>query len=165
MLFKSYKKLCKECNVQLTLNNSRDIVRKNFCSHSCRAKFYEIAKHGNVALMSTPEANAKKVRKGELNGRWIKDRSLVKTRSAHENYVWKRVVMTRDKFTCQNCEKIGGKLQVHHKAPYKLFKNLRWVEQNGITLCEPCHKKLHTTTAEIFGGMTARAHKDHYANY
>lgn len=164
MPFRSFQKYCKECKVQLKLNNSRDIVRKNFCSHSCRAKFYEISKNGDILLMSTPEANAKKARKGELNGRWIKNRSLIKTRPRYENYEWKRIVMDSQKYTCQECGKIGCQLQVHHKAPYKLFKNLRFEVGNGLTLCQPCHKKIHSAAAELFGGMTSMKHREHYAN-
>lgn len=164
MPFESFQKFCKECNVQLKLNNSRDIERKNFCGHSCRAKYYEIAKNGNVQAMSTPEANAKKARKGSDNGRFIADRSLIKTRKRHENYEWKRSVMDCQKYTCQECGKVGGQLQVHHKAPYSLFKNLRFETGNGLTLCQSCHKKIHAVAAELFGGMTSIKHRGHYAN-
>ena len=141
MPFRSFQKYCKECKVQLKLNNSRDIVRKNFCSHSCRAKFYEISKNGDILLMSTPEANAKKSRKGELNGRWIKNRSLIKTRPRYENYEWKRIVMDSQKYTCQECGKRGVYLEAHHKKKFSDFPELRFDLNNGITLCRICHDK------------------------
>lgn len=37
--YKDVKKLCLMCNKSLTLNNNRDIDRKNFCSKSCRSLY------------------------------------------------------------------------------------------------------------------------------
>jgi hypothetical protein len=159
MPFESFIKFCKECNIQLKLNNSRDIERKNFCSHSCRAKFTKLHLKTDVikliSLMNTPEANAKKARKGELNGRWIKDRNALQHRGRFENYEWKRKIMICDEYTCQHCKKIGGKLEVHHKAPYKLFKNLRFETNNGLTLCSSCHKQLHSAFTKMFGAISS----------
>ena len=64
---------CKECGTTITLRIARDLERKFFCSRACAARF-----HGRSREMrsiwtkaNTPEANAKKGRPGELNGRWL----------------------------------------------------------------------------------------------
>ena len=158
MLFKSYQKFCKECGIQLKLNNNRDIDRKNFCNHSCRAKFASKTFDMNImwAKAHTPEANIKKTRSGKLNGRWLDDRAAIKHRGRYENYEWKRLVMERDLFTCKDCGQVGKELHVHHKAPYKLFPKLRWAMDNGITFCKPCHKKLHSAFTKVFGAITSQ---------
>ena len=56
---------------------------------------------------------------------------------------WRTDVFERDEYTCQHCNQVGGKLNTHHIKPYKEFKELRTVLENGITLCYECHKKEH----------------------
>ena len=56
--------------------------------------------------------------------------------------VWKKDVLERDNYTCQHCDsKI--KLRAHHIESYVNHLELRIVIENGITLCEVCHNKLH----------------------
>jgi len=81
---------------------------------------------------------------------------------------WGRKIMERDKFCCQKCPKVGGKLEVHHLKPLRniikeVAKNInldlnKWNEwdsktienfvvnvidfhkmEHGITLCRKCH--------------------------
>ena len=64
-------------------------------------------------------------------------------RNTPEYRIWRSSVFERDEFTCQNCSKVGGQLNAHHKKSFKRHPKLRTVLSNGITLCEPCHKKVH----------------------
>jgi 5-methylcytosine-specific restriction endonuclease McrA len=58
---------------------------------------------------------------------------------------WRYDVFARDKFTCQECDdKKGGNLNAHHIKSFANFPSLRLDIDNGITLCEPCHKKKHS---------------------
>lgn len=56
---------------------------------------------------------------------------------------FKKKVLERDDYTCQLC---GAKndLVVHHKKSYDKYQRLRTVISNGITLCNNCHKKIHS---------------------
>lgn len=56
---------------------------------------------------------------------------------------WRRQVFTRDHFTCQICEEVGGKLNAHHIEPWKSNIELRYSMDNGITLCKRCHLEVH----------------------
>lgn len=56
---------------------------------------------------------------------------------------WRIAVFQRDKFTCQMCGAVGGKLNAHHIKEWAKYKKLRFDISNGITLCESCHKNLH----------------------
>jgi 5-methylcytosine-specific restriction protein A len=50
----------------------------------------------------------------------------------------------RDNYTCQHCNARGGvTLNAHHIRPYKDYPELRLELGNLLTVCEPCHKKIH----------------------
>lgn len=55
---------------------------------------------------------------------------------------WRRAVMQRDKFTCQECGQVGGNLSAHHIKKFSTNPELRLFVPNGITLCRSCHKQL-----------------------
>jgi hypothetical protein len=56
---------------------------------------------------------------------------------------WRLAVLERDLYTCQECGKTGCKFCIHHIKSYKDYPELRIDINNGITLCEDCHKKRH----------------------
>lgn len=159
--FKCVIKHCIECGNLLQLKNSRDIERKKYCSHICRGRVN--GKNQDMTKLweksNTAEANAKKAHKGEKHPKWIADRSKVKNRARPEMTQWRNFIFVRDNFTCNHCQQVGGKLQAHHKAPYSLFPKLRWELNNGITLCESCHKILHKAAVESFGGLTRKKYQ------
>ena len=74
---------------------------------------------------------------------------------------WRKAVYFRDNFTCQECGYKGRNLQAHHKKPFaflykeaievigekEIYQKILQYEplfelSNGITLCEPCHRKI-----------------------
>ena len=57
---------------------------------------------------------------------------------------WRRMVFTRDSFTCQmcGCDK-SGTLVAHHIISRVKDPRLLLEESNGITLCNDCHKEVH----------------------
>lgn len=54
---------------------------------------------------------------------------------------WRNDVFLRDKYTCQCCYKIGGKLNAHHIENFSSNEELRFDINNGITLCFNCHSQ------------------------
>jgi hypothetical protein len=57
---------------------------------------------------------------------------------------WRKYVLKRDNYTCQNCFKKDGRLHVHHIKSFANFPELRTEISNGVTLCKPCHIIVHS---------------------
>lgn len=65
-------------------------------------------------------------------------------RNTTEYKNWRKQVYERDNYTCQKCNIRGTKLNAHHIKQWHDNINLRFNVDNGITLCEKCHKKIHS---------------------
>jgi len=53
---------------------------------------------------------------------------------------WRIRIFERDGFKCQGCGLVGGYLTAHHIKSFAHYPKLRYELDNGITLCEECHK-------------------------
>jgi len=100
--------------------------------------------------------------RGEKSGLWKGGITpLTKLiRSSFQNRQWISDVFHRDDFTCQECGKRGGDLNVHHIKLFSIIweeNNIKtrnqaikcdelWNINNGITLCEKCHKDIQNQT-------------------
>lgn len=71
------------------------------------------------------------------------ERSKDEQRRTTEYTKWRKAVYERDNYTCAICGQVGGKLNAHHIKPFSKYKELRTSLENGITLCETCHKRVH----------------------
>ena len=57
-----------------------------------------------------------------------------------EKYMrWRNEVFKRDDWTCGDCGKRGGVLEPHHLKGWTKYPELRYIIENGITLCKNCH--------------------------
>lgn len=52
---------------------------------------------------------------------------------------WSKLVLERDGRACRKCGHIGH-LEAHHIWPQGAFENLRYLLNNGISLCRTCHE-------------------------
>lgn len=55
---------------------------------------------------------------------------------------WARLIKARFNGTCAICGS-NNKVQAHHIIPYSADENNRYNINNGILLCEECHRKAH----------------------
>lgn len=65
-------------------------------------------------------------------------------RASLEYRKWRELVFERDDYTCQFCNKRGGKIQADHIKPFAFHPELRFEISNGRTLCIDCHMKTDT---------------------
>lgn len=102
-----------------------------FCSNDCYKK------------------NIGKFFSGDKNGNWnsgLTKEERFKLRRYPEYYKWREAVYKRDDYTCQYCgDNKGGNLNAHHIYNYMEHPNLRLDLDNGVTLCNECHKLFHDT--------------------
>jgi len=78
-------------------------------------------------------------------------------RDSKEYKNWRTFIFERDDYTCQECGKRGGYLEVHHIKEFAIIikeADIQYFEQvehnlilfdvtNGITLCKACHENKH----------------------
>jgi hypothetical protein len=118
------------------------------CKH-CHKKFKNITSQRNKVFCSkdcqTMWQKGKPAYPNIVGKRGIKPRTYFKNkREKHgcaEDIDWRNSIFKRDNWTCQECKVKGGRLEAHHKKPFKKFPELRFELSNGITLCKECHKK------------------------
>ena len=63
-------------------------------------------------------------------------------RCTKEYHLWRIACLERDNWQCQVCDSVK-ELNVHHIKQYKDYPSLRLDRDNGITVCESCHKQAH----------------------
>lgn len=63
---------------------------------------------------------------------------------------WRTAVYVRDGYKCQICNKKDVYLNAHHIRPWSLFPDDRYDVDNGVTLCEKCHEKVHSLRSHKF---------------
>lgn len=104
-----------------------------------------------AALEIFKELEMIEIRENEIkiNRIWLSNKKL---RTVPEYKEWRTAVFKRDGFECQCCRQIGNKLNAHHIKPFASHPSLRFEISNGITLCESCHKEVHTREREIENG-------------
>ena len=56
---------------------------------------------------------------------------------------WSKQVKERDNFTCDICGQKHGGLVSHHLNAWRDYKEQRYDLENGVCLCESCHKEFH----------------------
>ena len=89
-------------------------------------------------------SNFQKGRIGEKSNAWKGDKCItpinMRIRKSFEYKIWRKSVFERDNYRCVLCGKIGGKLNAHHIKSFAKYSELRFDINNGITMCEKCHK-------------------------
>ena len=95
----------------------------HFCSHRCRGR----AKLGALAP--------------RWKGGVTRVRDLIRSSQAYRS--WRQVVLHRDNMTCQRCGRSGVPLHAHHICSFAYWPMFRFDPDNGITVCETCHRRYH----------------------
>lgn len=118
--------VCRRCAFKVGL-----ISEKEYLSTCGVAVAGRAAVHNGEIYLSTKQ--------GKFH--WEKPEKEI--RHSGEYAQWRSRVFERDNYTCQRCGKRGGRINAHHIKPFAGNSALRLAINNGITLCENCHREIH----------------------
>lgn len=164
---------CRECYLEYHSKNVPicvcEICRKTFkgqranankfCSKECYIEYHRIKNKericptcGKVFIAKTSEDKYcswecynqdRHMPTKENHWNWQGGISILNdNRDSAEYKQWRKLVYERDGYKCTQCGS-KDKLNAHHLKSWKDFPELRYDINNGITLCEKCHIKLH----------------------
>ena len=87
------------------------------------------------------ENRIKSMPRGENSPYWKGDavNENRRARDCFEYDNWRKLVFEKNDYVCQCCGIRGGRLNAHHIKDFANYKELRYVVDNGITLCSSCH--------------------------
>lgn len=145
-------------SVKLQYKGIKGELRKQQASKIAQKYFNSPENRNKVKkIMQTREYKEKQriSKTGKLNGMfgvtgskhplWNPNKTRLqrqKDRKTLENQRFVNECLKRDEFTCKCCGN-RGKLVVHHLNGYHWDIKHRFDIENGVTLCEECHKKYH----------------------
>jgi len=131
-----YRVRCKTCN------KDRGYQRKEEANKNCRSCENIVKSTGKI------HSEESKIKRSAWNqGIDVADfKGFLTTKDQRDRYHFAKIVrkvFERDGFTCDCCNKYGGKLNAHHLESFSTNPDLRLELNNIITLCEPCHLQFH----------------------
>lgn len=135
-----YGKRCQQCNGQYVNTDERRLsISKALKGVKKSPEHIERAREGlKKAWTYEKRLSVSGENSHSWKGGYTKDKRKI------DGYrVWRDMVFERDNYTCQKCLNRGGSLRAHHIEPWALNEDLRLDEDNGITLCDSCHREYH----------------------
>lgn len=161
---------CRQCTKPIVADNYEkvyDVQRKQFCDHTCSAKFSNknrgsspqrkwatlICQFCKVELKVWGPRRLRKFCSNRCKGlagrganspNW-KGGTTPDRDKFYNSKEWKKIriqAFERDNYTCQTCDRRGGDLEANHIKPRSTFPELKLSIDNIETLCVLCHKKL-----------------------
>jgi 5-methylcytosine-specific restriction endonuclease McrA len=126
---------CKRCGKQKTTAHPEQL----FCSRHCAL----------LGHTYSPEQKRKigDAQRGAKSYLWQGGKTTINrlVRKGIEAREWRKAVFTRDGYRCFGCGTQSGPFNGHHIYPWAHFPRLRFVIENGITLCVFCHDLIPRT--------------------
>jgi len=129
-------------NKELIQNNHRQWERDNTIYRKEYRKTYYKKHKGYIREYD----KNRRTKKNEYQREYRLNHCIVPTqqwRYTKEYKQWKESVYKLYNHTCQECGKTHCKVHAHHIKSAKDYPDLRYDINNGICLCEQCHKQVH----------------------
>lgn len=141
-------------------NNGRKKTKNKFICQLCKREFNnkgykQIQKFCSLKCWhNTSEwlkiiTNNGRNQKGKKHYNWQGGKSKNK-RTGFKYYKWRSKVFQRDNWTCQTCGIREIYLEAHHIKSWSKYPKLRYILNNGITLCLKCHKLTNNYTGKNY---------------
>ena len=137
---KSVPVLCQQCGVEFVSQPGKiKQGRGKFCSRECLGLSHAAA-HPEFANKGKKRPDMSGDKHPAWKGGVTPECQTIRT--SVEYKIWRKAVLERDFYVCTAC---GSKdrLHAHHILRFIDFPHKRFDITNGITLCLPCHWKLH----------------------
>ncbi|MGD3158254.1 HNH endonuclease [Staphylococcus cohnii] len=118
------------------------------CNHIWEAKWVDL-RTKNHGCRNCAFENQSKRFVGENNPNYNsnlskEDRVRIRFKNKDENFKkWRKEVFEKDNYKCVVCSTKKSPFNAHHLNGYHWFEEGRFDVNNGVTLCETCHKKFH----------------------
>lgn len=124
--------------------HSFETIQKMRLSNSNRKHSEETKKKIGIGQVLAIKEGRRIISVGDKNPNWKGGLTVIirGMRRSFEYSQWRKDVLRRDNNTCQRCMKINVRI-VHHIKEFSKYPDVRFDRNNGITLCEYCHKKEH----------------------
>lgn len=114
-------KICEVCSKKMEVYpHLKD--KKRYCSKQCKLDWMS------------------KSFRGENHWRWKGGQKRYRHCGGRDVDEWRTKVFERDNWTCQTCRSRGVYLEAHHIKSWAKYPELRFIVENGVTLCLGCHK-------------------------
>lgn len=120
-----------------------DFRSRNHCCYECSVKVRSGKNHYEYNESLTKEER-------------IERRILSSTKNMR---IFRESVFERDDYSCDICKDKGVTINAHHLNGYHWFEEGRYDPENGVTMCEICHKDFH----KKYGRMNNT--KEQYTHY
>lgn len=129
-----YRYICKECYAEQyrTGKENTGWFKKGEKRPDVSKRLKQLHSLGKLWL--------KPLQKGNIP--WNKGINKSEKRRCNKALIWSKEVRERDKYICQICGTINGKIIAHHIVPWLEDESRRFDIENGQTLCQSCHAKL-----------------------
>lgn len=148
---------CDLCKTDFLVHRCR-IGRVKYCSKDCWKASGCFSRKGLETSENHKRKISQRAKERVVDGRhnfWQggKTDENHKIHNSIEYKLWRTAVFVRDGFRCVWCKIKGGwskalkkdiRLNADHIKPFAYFPELRFVVENGRTLCLDCHRKTDT---------------------
>ena len=125
----------------------------NGCKKVFKTKYFryvnnknDLCKSCNMKKIASDKENIKK-KSGMNHPRYNHDLTVEERevkRTMPEYITWRKTVYEECLYTCQCClDSKGGNLVAHHLNGWHWAKDERFLDYNGVALCNDCHDRFH----------------------
>lgn len=127
-------------------SNIKINVQCDYCNKKYKIKYNDYYKQNHDGKIYCNKCANTILFTGYNSPKWndkLSQEERIKNRKTDNDIIWKKMVLARDNYTCQKCNKKSN-LIVHHLNGYNWCIKERYSVENGICLCENCHKNFHS---------------------